>query len=187
MPTFSRNVGACVIFIAVMLSVAQLYAKYAGQGGSDSETQARLSALEQDISTVLHLGKLLRKQMFDQDQRVANLERFTNVTRVAPTLAPTVKCQRVLGSLSCWTPLPAGTNASRCAVVVLANPAHRPLRALPADVRTNALLKGLRMFMHNYNTRFTTAHHDIVIFHEDYTDCDMEHARQAVGPGSTVR
>jgi hypothetical protein len=258
---------AFVIFIAVMLSVAQLYVytTFAGQGGNDSEAlEARLNALEHATS---HLGKLYGvrgKWMVDQGQRVANLERFTNFT-TGPTLAPTrattctstgcgcswansdncktsngsvchkeccckltgdtevldelkstglpsstsgsavvvgvadntntnmaegvkaMKCERVLGSLSCWTPLPAGTNASRCAVVVLANPAHRPLRALPAEVRTNALLKGLRMFMHNYNTRFTTAHHDMVIFHEDYTDCDMERVRQAVGPGSTVR
>ena len=81
-----------VIFISVMLSVAQLYVytrtTFAGQGGGDSEAlEARLNALEHATS---HLGKVysvLRKQMVDQDQRVANLERFTNFTTGAPTTA----------------------------------------------------------------------------------------------------
>ena len=49
MPTFSRIVGVGVVFIAVMLSVAQLYTTFAGQGalasvGSDSE--ARLDTMK---------------------------------------------------------------------------------------------------------------------------------------------
>ena len=105
----------------------------------------------------------------------------------ASSSPPSPICSDVLGSRSCWTPLPAGKKASRCAVVVLANPAHRPLRAISAKTRTHALRKGLRMFQHNYNGAFKSAHHDILVFHEDYNDCDKERIRQAVGPGATVR
>ena len=96
----------------------------------------------------------------------------------AAAAAGTEHCQLVLGVNSCWVPTP-DTPPSPCAVVLLANPAHRPLRGLNASTRTLALLKGLRLFQHNYNLKHTTARHDVLIFHEDFNACDKKRLREA--------